>query len=69
MNITQEQKLWYLDAVKRALMTNHGLSDARADASISAYQLQKRLELYPGIQLHYDVEDIADEIVEDGFAV
>ena len=54
--------------VKTALIANHGLSDRDAAASISAYQLQERFDLQPYIQLHYDVEDIADEIIEEGYS-
>lgn len=69
MTIALERiKQRYIDAVKTALIANHGLSDSDAAASISAYQLQERFDLQPYIQLHYDVEDIADEIIEEGYS-
>ena len=66
MTITHAHKAWYMRAVRQALMEKHGLTGARADASIDAYRLSERLERCPEAQLHYDVENTADEIVERG---
>ena len=63
----EASKKWYVEAVRSALILNYCATGEEADNALSAYQLQTRLDKYPEAQLHYDVEDIADEIVEGGF--
>ena len=67
MNTKLEQtKTWYTNAVRNALIMHHRATDNEADCAISAYHLKVRLDRYPEAQLHYDVDDIADEIVSLG---
>ena len=54
---------WYFDAVLGSLVLK-GYTKQQALKMIDTYKLKERLEKFTDIQLHYDVEVIADEIVE-----
>ena len=64
-----EQKRWYLAAVRSNLILNYGMQEEQADAAIEAYQLRERLEIAPDAQLHYDIDDTTDEMIETGFFI
>ncbi|MBR1461738.1 hypothetical protein IJ596_08950 [bacterium] len=63
----EERKVWYIDAVRGSLVINHGVTGKTADVAIKKYQLQDRLNRFPEIQMHYDTDDVADEIVKLGY--
>lgn len=58
----EEAKQWYLDAVESNLILR-GMPKKKAQVLIKKYKLKKMLNLFPEIQMHYRVEDTADEIV------
>ncbi len=60
-----ENKAWYMDAVESSLILR-GMTREQARELIEKYNLKGRLDAYPEIQLHYDVEVAADEIVAAG---
>ena len=57
-----ENKKWYMSAVEGCLVLR-GMTKEQADTLIRKYKLQERLDAFPEVQLHYDVEVTADEIV------
>lgn len=57
-----DNKAWYISEVESCLILR-GMSCEQAKELISAYKLQERLDAFPELQLHYDVETTADEIV------
>ena len=62
-----EAKKCYIDAVFNSLARNYQLSHDISNKLMEAYRLYRLLELYPAEQLHYDVDETADEIVERGY--
>lgn len=66
---SEERKIWYIDAVRGSLVINHGVTGKMADAAIEKYQLQDRLTRFPETQMHYDTDDVADEIVKLGYLI
>ncbi len=58
----KENKVWYMSAVESCLILR-GMTKNQARKMIRDYQLKERLDAFPEIQLHYDVEVTADEIV------
>lgn len=64
MNITEleRDKAWYMSAVEGCLILR-GMTEEQAVELINKYQLKERLDAFPDVQLHYDVEVTADEIV------
>lgn len=58
----EENKSWYLSAVESCLILR-GMSKEQASDLIRRYKLKERLDQFPDVQLHYDVETTADEIV------
>ena len=63
----EQSKKWYVRAVSDSLILNYHASESTAESAIEAYRLKARLNKYPEAQLHYDVDDTADEIVGMGF--
>lgn len=61
-NKLSENKSWYMSAVESCLILR-GMTRSQALSLIKNYQLQERLDAFPEVQLHYDVEVTADEIV------
>lgn len=59
-----EDKTWYLAAVEECLILR-GISKKQAKQLIKNYRLKERLDRFPEIQLHYDVEVTADEILAE----
>lgn len=57
-----ENKSWYMSAVESCLILR-GMTKQEALNLIAKYRLEERIDTYPEIQLHYDVEVTADEIV------
>lgn len=57
-----ENKKWYMSAVEGCLVLR-GMSKKQAKIFISNYKLKERLDAFPEVQLHYEVEVTADEIV------
>ena len=58
-----ENKEWYMDAVESCLILR-GMTRSKANAMIQKYQLKERLDAFPEIQLHYDIDATADEVIE-----
>ena len=56
-----ENKAWYMSAVESCLILR-GMTREQAQELIKKYNLQGRLDAFPELQLHYDVEVIAEEI-------
>lgn len=59
----EKSKEWYYDAVESCLILR-GKTRKEAQELLANYQLKERLEQFPYVQLHYDVEAIAEEVVE-----
>lgn len=57
-----KDKAWYMSAVEGCLILR-GISKKQARQLIRDYKLKERLDDFPEIQLHYDVEVTADEIM------
>ena len=55
-------KEWYLDAVLGGLVLS-GMMKDDAITKMDNYKLKERLDKYPDVQLHYDVDDIVEEII------
>ena len=62
MNKLDEYKSWYMSAVESCLILR-GITKENANELIRKYKLEERLNMFPEIQLHYDVEVVADEIL------
>ena len=56
-----ELKDWYISAVEGCLILR-GMYKEQAQDLMKKYRLKERIELFPEIQLHYDIEVVADEI-------
>lgn len=63
-NELDKNKEWYMSAVEGCLILR-GMSKERAEGLICNYRLKERLDAFPEIQLHYDIEVTADEIVNN----
>lgn len=63
----EDQRKWYISAVRGILVCNYGFLEDEADRVISAYRLAQRLEEAPEAQLHMDIEDTAREMRREGF--
>lgn len=57
-----ENKAWYLAAVEGCLVLR-GMTREDAQRLMQKYKLKERLDAFPEIQLHYDVEVTTDEII------
>ena len=57
-----ENKSWYMSAVESCLILR-GKTKEQAKELIEKYNLKGRLDAFPEIQLHYDVEVTANEIL------
>ena len=66
MDNLAEEKRWYTDAVRSDLILNRGMMAEEADSAIEKYQLKKRLDLYPDIQLHYGIKATTKEMEKEG---
>lgn len=51
-----------MSAVEGCLILR-GMTKEQANKLIQQYQLKERLDLFPELQLHYDIEVTADEII------
>lgn len=58
----KQEKAWYMSAVESCLILR-GMTKKEAAVLIKKYRLKERLDRYPELQLHYDVEVTADEIL------
>ncbi len=58
----KQEKAWYMSAVESCLIL-HGMTRKEAVALIKKYHLKEHLHRYPELQMHYDVEVTADEIL------
>lgn len=58
-------KAWYMSAVEGCLILR-GMTKEQASELIKQYRLEERIDAFPDLQLHYDVEVTADEIVSAG---
>lgn len=56
-------KEWYYDAVHSSLILRRETKQ-EAEQLLKKYMLKERLDQYPQVQLHYDVEATADEVLE-----
>ena len=61
----QKSKEWYMAAVESSLILR-GMEKEEAMVLISRYKLQERLDDFPGIQMHYDIEATVNEILAVG---
>ena len=61
-----EMKEWYIAAVRGNLVLHYGLQEQEANKAIEAYRLKERLDKYPEVQLHYDIEDTTEEMKQRG---
>lgn len=61
-NTLEERKSWYMSAVESCLILR-GMTREKALDLIGKYKLRERLDAFPELQMHYDVEVTADEIV------
>ncbi len=59
-----KKKQWYMDAVSSSLILR-GLYKEDAMEGVRKYRLKERLDNSLDFQMHYDVEDVADEIERD----
>ena len=57
----ESSKRWYNDAVENALI-QRGLTREEALAKMQESGYYEKMERFPYVQLHYDVEAAADEI-------
>lgn len=57
-----ENKSWYISAVESCLILR-GMTKEDAAELIKKNRLEERIDAFPELQLHYDVEVTADEIV------
>ncbi len=57
----ESSKRWYTDAVENALI-QRGLTREEALAKMQESGYYEKMERFPYVQLHYDVEAAADEI-------
>lgn len=57
-----DDKNWYMSAVESCLILR-GMTREQALELIAKYRLAERIDSFPEIQLHYDVEVTADEII------
>ena len=62
--ITNQDKKWYIDAVRSSLILR-GLHAEVADQGIERFKLKERLDRWPEDQFHDDVVDVADDICRD----
>lgn len=58
----QESKAWYMSAVESSLILR-GMTKEEAIALINLYKLQERLDAFPDIQLHYDIDATVNEVL------
>lgn len=63
----EEQRKWYISAVRGILVCNYGFLEDEANRILNAYKLVERLEQAPEAQLHMDIEDTAREMRKEGF--
>ncbi len=59
----QEYKSWYMSAVEGSLILR-GMTKQEAVNIITKYKLKERLDEFPDIQMHYDIEATVNEILE-----
>lgn len=57
-----QNKAWYMSAVESCLILR-GMTKEEANELIIRYRLGERIDTFPELQLHYDVEVTADEII------
>ena len=64
MNTTEliENKAWYISAVESCLILR-GMTREQAVELMGKYRLEERIDAFPELQLHYDIEVTADEII------
>lgn len=62
MTKLEQSKIWYFDAVVAKLITT-GLTKDESEEMVAKYRLKERLEKFPNVQLHYDIDATADEIL------
>lgn len=60
----KENKSWYISAVESCLILR-GMTKKQAKTLVNTYRLKERLDIFPELQLHYDVETTADEIMAE----
>ena len=58
----QKSKAWYMSAVESSLVLR-GMTKEEAIALINLYKLQERLDAFPDIQLHYDIDATVNEVL------
>lgn len=58
----EEEKKWYMDAVKSDLILNKGLSAKDAAVAIQKYGLKKRIDRFPYQQMHDDIESVTNDM-------
>lgn len=63
MKNLEAEKRWYMNAVEGCLILR-GMNREEALLKISEYKLQERLDKYPEIQMHYDIEATVEEILD-----
>lgn len=57
-----KSKEWYMAAVESCLILR-GLTRQEAKSFMERYKLSERIDKYPEVQLHYDVDATVDEIL------
>jgi len=63
----EDQKKWYISAVRGILVCNYGFLEEEADRVIAAYKLPERLQLQPKRSFTWIIEDTAREMRREGF--
>ena len=58
----QESKSWYMSAVEGNLVLR-GMTKEEAIGLMDNYKLQERLDAFPDIQLHYDIDATVNEML------
>lgn len=64
--LLEKEIKWYRSAVKGALVIKAGILEEDAERVIQAYNLDNKMQEDPYIGLHYDPEDVAEEMISRG---
>lgn len=58
----QESKSWYMSAVEGNLVLR-GMTKEEAIGLMDNYKLKERLDAFPDVQLHYDIDATVNEML------
>lgn len=62
-----EEKINYINGVKATLVDSFGFVEDEANRVIAGYELRRRLEVAPDVQLHTDYKDVAADMQRKGY--